>query len=567
MMTGLSHAGPAGPPAVPRMPVTDQVVVLICSDAADTGPGRIAAAEIATGVRARVPGLRVAVVPDLCSGAAALPAALRALGARRVVAGCRHTATRREEIIGKLLRAGIRHPGIGIADLMPGGRPDGLRVAAQSAARIHAAVARVGHTDLDMPTGEQPAVAGGPLSRQNLFHPGTIARRPVAHWAAGRCLAGKGCQVCASACPHGAMRVTGSGVAVDPETCTGCGACLPACRVGAMSLSGLSIRAFEAAAGVLAAETQRPGPGQVRGVAIVCERAAAQVPVGADWLPLEVPSLEMASAGWPLQLLSAGIAVAIVGCDDDACARHGRELDSLCAALAGEAAPGWQRVTGQFTGWEPANPCRTGRVPAGTAAPLQLREPAATAGALSALFSRARPATGTPGTAAALTSPPPGTADGKQWRLEALAAPLGEITVDSARCSACSNCARACPTGALMAAYPDGAALVLSVDASQCSACGACVSSCPESAMSLRRVLDPVSLTAGRRTVGEIVAGGHCESCGRPLAGGLASGIIGLRLATSHPDIAARLQHERRCTDCLLVARRPEHEHAARPER
>lgn len=562
MMLGRPSVGSADPPG------TDQPVVLLCTDVSDIGPGRVAASEIAADVRAGAPGLRVAVVPNLCSGPAALPATLRAVGARRVVAGCRRAATRREEIIGRLLQAGVRHPGIGIVDLMPGGRPDGHRVTTHSAARLRAAAARVGNADLDSPTGEQPAPAIGRVSRRNLFHPGTIARRPVARWPAGHCPGSEGCRACASACPHGALHVTGSGVTVDPAACTGCGACLTACRAGALTVSGLSIQAFEAAADVLVAEARRPGPGWVHGVAIVCERAAAQLPIGADWLPLEVPSLEMTSAGWLLQILSAGVGVAVAGCDDDACARHGRELDSLCGALAGEHTPGWRRLSGRFAGWEPADSGRPAGDTTEPAAPLRFREPAATAGALSALLSRATGAAiGTPGPAAAPASLPPSTVHGRQWRFETPAAPLGEITVDPARCSACGNCARACPTGALTAAHRDGLVLVLSVDASQCSACGACVSSCPENAMSSLRVLDSVSLTAGRRTVGEIVAGGRCESCGRPLAGGLASGIIGLRLATSHPDIAARLQHERRCTDCLLVARRPGHEHPAKPER
>lgn len=551
---------PVGPADLPDLPGTDQPVVLLCTDVSEIGPGRVAASEIAADVQARAPGLRLAIVPNLCAGPAALPAALRAVGARRVVAGCRRAVTRREEIIGRLLQAGIRHPGIGIVDLMPGGRPDRHRVTTQSAARIHAAAARVGNADLDPSTGDQPTPAIGRVSRRNLFHPGTIARRPVARWSAGRCPGSEGCGTCASACPHGALHVTGSGVTADPAACTGCGACLTACRAGALTVSGLSVQAFEAAASVLVAEARRPGPGSVHGVAIVCERSSTELPVGADWLPLEVPSLEMASGGWLLQILSAGVGVAIAGCDDDACARHGRELDSLCDALAGEHAHGWRRLNGRFAGWEPADSSRPVRDTAGLALPLRFREPEATAGALSALLSRATGAAiGTPAPAAAPISLPPGTRHGRQWRFEAQSAPLGEITVDSARCSACGNCAHACPTGALTATYRDGPALVLSVDASQCSACGVCISSCPESALSMRRVLDSASLAVGRQTVGEVVAGGRCESCGQPLADGLASGIIGLRLAGSHPGIADRLRHEPRCTDCLLVGSRPVH--------
>jgi len=325
-----------------------------------------------------------------------------------------------------------------------------------------------------------------------------------------------------------------------------------------MTLSGWSIGETEAAADALIAEARRLGPASVRGVAIVCARAVASVPVGSSWLPLEVASLEMASAGWPLQILSAGLGVAIIGCDDDACARHGRELDSICAELASRAAPGWRRLSDRLAGWEPANFSSSERTDVQPAAPVRLREPAATATALSALISRVtEPAVQTPGAAAGPAAPPADTDRSGQWRIESLAAPLGEVIVDAARCSGCGSCALACPTGALQAEHTDGPALALSVDASECSACGVCVVSCPEGAVSLRRVLDSASLVAGRQAVGEVVVSGRCESCGGPLAGGLAGGVVGLRLAASHPEIADRLRHEVRCTDCLLVARIP----------
>ncbi len=554
----IAVSSPSRPTGIGDEPYTDQTAVLLCSDLSDSSHYPVPAAEIAAAVRGRAPRVRVFVVENLCSSPAGFTSAVRALEARRVTIGCRDSAARHDEIVAQLRKAGIHRSGIRVVDLRPAEQSDPLHVAGQSAARILAAIARVSHADLDAPVHECPVGAAGPVSRRNLLHVGSLSHRPVACWIDGRC-DGSGCRrACVAACPHGALRLTGSGVAVDPAACTGCGACLGTCRSDAMTLSGWSIRETEAAASVLIAEARRLGPASVRGVAIVCARAVASVPVGGNWLPLEVASLEMASAGWPLQILSAGVAVAIIGCDDDACARHGRELDSLCAALAGSAAPGWRRLNGRFACWEPASSSRSDRKAAGPAAPLELREPAATAAALSALVSRAsEPATQTPGAAVASTSLPAGADRSKQWRIESLAAPIGEITVDAARCSACGSCAHACPTGALKATYRDQPALVLSVDASECFACGVCVASCPESAVSLRRVLDSVSLAAGRRPVGEVVAGGRCVSCGRPLAGGLASSVVGRRLATSHPEIAARLRHAVRCTDCLLVARVP----------
>jgi ferredoxin len=155
---------------------------------------------------------------------------------------------------------------------------------------------------------------------------------------------------------------------------------------------------------------------------------------------------------------------------------------------------------------------------------------------------------------AACTVLPPGAED---RTLESPAAQLGEISVAADRCSACACCALACPTGALAAQYSAEPTLMLSFDAATCSACGACVSACPEAAVSLGRVADRASLPAGRLPVARVAVGDRCQSCGRPLAGGLVGHVVGQRLAASHPEVAARLRHAGRCTDCLLRARRP----------
>ena len=186
----------------------------------------------------------------------------------------------------------------------------------------------------------------------------------------------------------------------------------------------------------------------------------------------------MVTAGWPLQILSAGTGVAFAGCSDARCASRARELDQFCAA------------------------------------PLS------------------------------------GIGHRRPWRVESPAVALGEITIDAGRCSACRSCATACSTGALTAGFRNGPALILSVDAALCSACGACVHACPEDAVSLRRVADPESIAEGRRVVASIMAGARCESCGQPLADGLVCDVVGQRLAASHPQVAARLQGQRRCAGC-----------------
>ena len=259
----------------------------------------------------------------------------------------------------------------------------------------------------------------------------------------------------------------------------------------------------------------------------------------------------MVTAGWPLQILSAGTGVAFAGCSDARCASRARELDQFCAELAEVATHGWRRLETPLGGWVPARPGHPPENAGSHPAHLSLREPAASARVLARLISPPGSAAGTvTATAAVACAPRSGIGHRRPWRVESPAVALGEITIDAGRCSACRSCATACSTGALTAGFRNGPALILSVDAALCSACGACVHACPEDAVSLRRVADSESIAEGRRVVASIMAGARCESCGQPLADGLVCDVVGQRLAASHPQVAARLQGQRRCAGC-----------------
>ena len=562
ILGGQAASGPRPfkPPAAittieqhPGRPNTEQSVVLLCSDISEEGHNPISAGTIAAGLRRYLPQEQVFVVENLCSGPATVSVALKALGARRVVIGCRQVATRRAEIVACLRRAGIHPSGIQLVDLMPVEQSDPAVVAEQTITRIRAALTRLSCADLDAPVRERLAPGSVIVSRRSLFRPGNAARRPVASFIEVRCDGGGRCRACVGACPHGALRLTGTRVSVDETACTGCGACLSACRSAAISLNGTSISELEGAASVLVAEARLPGTGSLLGVAIVCAKALANVSLDGSWLPLEVPSLEMVSAGWPLQILSADVGVRLVGCADVACATRGRELTDFCSDLVNHVAPSWRQLIGAPGCSRSMGVGRSRGKLTSPVTSIEFREPEATVDALFALTSRGRDWPSDAPTAS--ISRPPTAARGAPWRIESSVASLGEITIDAGGCSACGCCTLACPTGALQASR-QGANTTFSFEALTCPACGSCVSSCPEAVVSLRRVVDPVLLTAGRRSIAEVVAGARCESCGRPLAHGLAGRIVGRRLAASHPEIAARLEDEGRCTDCLLEGRR-----------
>jgi Ni,Fe-hydrogenase III small subunit/formate hydrogenlyase subunit 6/NADH:ubiquinone oxidoreductase subunit I len=64
-------------------------------------------------------------------------------------------------------------------------------------------------------------------------------------------------------------------------------------------------------------------------------------------------------------------------------------------------------------------------------------------------------------------------------------APFGFPTIDFSRCTACEECARVCPTGAIQAAQPAHDRATLSLSYAACIQCRECVAACPDQAVSV----------------------------------------------------------------------------------
>lgn len=62
--------------------------------------------------------------------------------------------------------------------------------------------------------------------------------------------------------------------------------------------------------------------------------------------------------------------------------------------------------------------------------------------------------------------------------------PFGFPVIDFARCTACDQCARACPTGAIQTVTPAPGQRTVSLSYAACIQCRACVTACPEQAVS-----------------------------------------------------------------------------------
>jgi Ni,Fe-hydrogenase III small subunit/Pyruvate/2-oxoacid:ferredoxin oxidoreductase delta subunit len=69
-------------------------------------------------------------------------------------------------------------------------------------------------------------------------------------------------------------------------------------------------------------------------------------------------------------------------------------------------------------------------------------------------------------------------------------ASFGFPLIDFSRCTACDECARSCPTGAIEAATPEPGRRTLSLSYASCIQCRACVTECPEQAVSVSTDID-----------------------------------------------------------------------------
>src|SRR2546425_12399497 len=62
---------------------------------------------------------------------------------------------------------------------------------------------------------------------------------------------------------------------------------------------------------------------------------------------------------------------------------------------------------------------------------------------------------------------------------------FGFPVIDFSRCTACDECARLCPTGAIHAETPGSGRKTLSLSYASCIQCRECVTNCPEQAVSV----------------------------------------------------------------------------------
>jgi len=72
---------------------------------------------------------------------------------------------------------------------------------------------------------------------------------------------------------------------------------------------------------------------------------------------------------------------------------------------------------------------------------------------------------------------------------------FGFPVIDFSRCTACDECARSCPTGAIQTAEPDSDRRTVSLSYAACIQCRECVAACPEGAVSVSTGVEVAAYT------------------------------------------------------------------------
>jgi Ni,Fe-hydrogenase III small subunit/formate hydrogenlyase subunit 6/NADH:ubiquinone oxidoreductase subunit I len=118
-------------------------------------------------------------------------------------------------------------------------------------------------------------------------------------------------------------------------------------------------------------------------------------------------------------------------------------------------------------------------------------------------------------------------------------ASFGFPVIDFSRCTACEECARACPTGAIRADAPAPGRKSVTLSYAACIQCRACVAGCPEQAVSVSHEVNVAAYSrqqlarAAQFSIDPATGRGRFEE---------ASAAIGPSLAESAAELRARIQ-------------------------
>lgn len=492
----------------------ERTAVLLCADLETLGHGLDLRA-IQASLTAADPSVRVRVVPDLCRRPDRIAGVIRTGSDRdrvsRLVLGLCGRPPALAEVQAEARKAGLDPLGVELVNLGTHAarvhpRPQPTAKAAILLAGVVAKARAFGGSRAENLKPVLPAV----VSRRSLVSLTLLEYQAVPSAQAERCRVEQGCRECIRLCPFDALDLEDGAIRLAKSRCTACGVCVTACPHEVIDFPGAAPEQIGAQiATLLSTPVGEVGP---RAILIVCRHgaraleglAARGVSYPPQWLPIEVPSLAMVPATWLLGCIALGAAaVAVIRCPEgcDGPQTRSDEAVDYCRTLLGRLGDEEGRIR-LLPNDDAVLIDALNTLPAGASA---VDTPAGSDIDLFAYHSRARTVLGLVDREQAPAS----------VSFAHAASPFGFLEV-AAGCTLCGDCARACPTGALLL-EADGDA-VLSLDAARCTACEQCLPTCPEpGVLRVRRATDRERLSRGRTP---LIRDRYrrCVVCGEPIA-------------------------------------------------
>lgn len=393
--------------------------------------------------------------------------------------------------------------------------PLGREAAEQAKLLIFAAVERLRSQGKVGPDHLKPSFLPkeGAISRRDLLF-GLL--RPhyevVPAVEAGACTAWKGCALCLSTCPRGAITLREGAASIDKAKCTACLACLPACPLGVIRSPSLSPEAMDAQ---LRALLFRDGTSLEPRVILFSSEDSHSALKGVEaslppqLLEVKLPCIGALSA-WLLfrgfDLGADGVVVLPCGpgcrhrCNPESWQRVFRFIQALLVRIGIEA--------GRLKAFPSSE--------AGSAALIAgLESFVREVKAMGPHILRGQ----------AVDGPRLDFIDllqdlSQRFHLDQMApltgeeVPFGVVEVVG-RCTLCGACPDRCPTGALVM-HEGSEASKFTFDHARCVACEACVKVCPEKVLRLERILNFARLTAPSVLAEDRMV--RCRRCGKVIA-------------------------------------------------
>lgn len=311
-----------------------------------------------------------------------------------------------------------------------------------------------------------------------------------------------GCNRCLNVCSAEAITSTGNAVRVDPYLCQGCASCALSCPTGALAFKSPDRQTLGDRLQEVLQHAPVGAPLVVHSAAFDAQTLAELSHQGAVMMQVE-PLAAFGDELW-LRVLALG-ADALVLVNDASLPEKTRILiservDQVEAVLSALGVPtgrlAWL-APGQLHDWLANNAVKQKR-----AAPIL---PAVASLKSWVKFKRLAWVDGLRQMGADLAQAPVELPVG---------ASMGEVLVDTQRCTLCFACVNLCPTRALVARHEATQQLVFQESA--CVQCGLCVRACPEKAVSLHARFTPQVFAQMTSKVLHQDEQFKCTSCGTP---------------------------------------------------